>query len=966
MTNLRALLLTDIVDSTGLCETVGDAAMADLMGRHDRMARDLLPRWRGREIDRTDGMLLLFSAAADAVEYALSYQEALEAIDPRLRARAAIHVGALVMRENSAEDVRLGAKPFELDGIAKAVTARLMSMAGGGQTLLSAAARTDLGPTRLRLQSHGHWRMQGVLEPEEIFEVGRGKDPFTPPVGGPKVYRVIRHGDLWLPVAGIEHSLRAERDSFVGRKDALDDLASRFNRGARLVSVLGMGGTGKTRLSLRFAWSWLGDFPGGAWFCDLSHARDADGIVQATAQALAVQLGKDEPIVQLCHAIAARGRCLLILDNFEQVARHAEATLGRWLDGAHSASFLVTSREVLGIAGEQVLALPPLPASDAKMLFMQRAESARRGFLGNGTDDQAIESLVALLDGSPLAVELAAARVRLMSPRTLVSRMSERFTLLASMGGRLDRQATLRATFDWSWELLAAHEKAALAQLSVFEGGFTLRAAEAVLDLSAFDGAVSALDAVQSLVDKSFLTSAADRLWLSSSVRDYAAEHLRTPGRYPGSGVEAVRAAQAAHASHYATLSELEATGQGGVELDNLIAACRSAVGRHDAAVAVAALENAWAALRLRGPFRFGIELVGPVRALCAADAASMARVERIAGASLMAMGRVAEARARFEDALDAARRSGDRRTEGRILNELGALHADEGRIEEARFHQAAAWSLARELGDLAFEYEVRKCLGTLEEHLGRLDDASTHYHATLHLARQLGSRRLEGGALGNIGLLLASRGDMEGARAHLESALSIARQVGDRRWEGNTLSNLGMLHFMQGRSTEATDPLEAALTLARQLGHRRLECYGYGNLGMVHEDLGRRAEALEHYEKAVTLARELGDRRVEGQFLSYLGMLHAREQRFDEARDCLDEGETLLTLVSDTLSLGILLCNRAETEHLAGDEAAAAAAYEAAKRQAAGVSAGPESELGRSMRRVADLLQDVVPAPAK
>jgi predicted ATPase len=175
---------------------------------------------------------------------------------------------------------------------------------------------------------------------------------------------------------------------------------------------------------------------------------------------------------------------------------------------------------------------------------------------------------VRLLDGLPLAIELAAARVRIMSPRTLLARMSERFKLLASAGGRQDRQATLRAALDWSWDLLTPADKAALAQLSVFEGGFTLEAAEAVLDLSGVAAAEWPLDAVQSLVDKSLLRPLfANRLGLLGSVQEYAAEHLRTPGRFAGSGPAALDAAQARHGACFAALGEEQATAHGCIEL---------------------------------------------------------------------------------------------------------------------------------------------------------------------------------------------------------------------------------------------------------------------------------------------------------------------------------------------------------------------------------------------------------------
>ena len=331
MIDQYALLLTDVIDSTGLSLRIGDAEMARLWAAHDRAARDLLPLWHGREIDKTDGMLLLFDAASDAVGYAMAYQQALKQLVPPLKARAGLHVGPVTLRENSQSDVALGAKPIEVEGVAKATAARVMSVAMGGQILLSADARQALSAEGLRLQSHGHWRLKGLDDPLELFEAGDEHALFLPPPDGEKAYRVVRQGELWLPVREIRHSLPAEGDAFVGRVDALAELARQIRSGARLVAVLGIGGTGKTRLVMRYGRSWLGEFPGGVWFCDLAPARSVDGIASAVAQGLDVPLGRDDPVVQLGHAIAGRGPCLVILDNFEQVARYASLTLGHWL-----------------------------------------------------------------------------------------------------------------------------------------------------------------------------------------------------------------------------------------------------------------------------------------------------------------------------------------------------------------------------------------------------------------------------------------------------------------------------------------------------------------------------------------------------------------------------------------------------------------------------------------------------------
>ncbi len=787
MSDLRTLLLTDVVDSTKLSLRVGDAHMARLWAAHDRAARDLLPVWHGREIDKTDGMLLLFDAASDAVGYALAYQKALNLLVPPLEARAGLHVGPVTLRENSPADVALGAKPVEVEGVAKATAARVMSVAMGGQILLSADARNALRAEGLRLQSHGHWRLKGLDEPIELFEAGDEHAPFFPPPDGEKAYRVVRQDELWLPVREIRHSLPAEGDAFVGRAQALVDLSRRIQSGARLVSVLGVGGTGKTRLVTRYGRSWLGEFPGGVWFCDLATARGVDGIASAAAQGLDVPLGRDDPVAQLGHAIAGRGRCLVILDNFEQVARFAGQTLGRWLARADQARFVVTTREVLGLSGEVVLALPPLPPADGAALFTQRAEAAKPDFRPNPDDLAAIAPLVALLDGLPLAIELAAARVRVMPPRVLLLRMGERFKLLASQGGRLDRQSTLRATFDWSWDLLPPPEKAALAQLSVFEGGFTLEAAEAVIELSPWDDAPWTVDAVQLLVDKSFVRSRGDsRFDLLVSVQAYAAEHLQTEGRYAHSGPQALASAQWRHVAWFASLGPIRATEGHCADLDNLAMACRRAVERGDGDAAAGALEGAWAALVLQGPFEAGAELAGLVCAMPGLSDRATAHAGLALAHALVMCGRSGRARELYDSALLCARAAGDRYCEGWITFRLGSLHQFEGRVEHARARHLAAIDIARELGDRRLECLAASDLGNVALIEGHLSEALSLYTRALAVAREAGDRYAQGSLLGNLGKLHLEVGHLDEAQAHFTEALATARETGHRRLEGN------------------------------------------------------------------------------------------------------------------------------------------------------------------------------------
>lgn len=248
-----------MVDSTRLTERVGDARSAEVWAEHHRRARLLLVEHRGLEIDRTDGLFLLFAEAGHAARYALAYHAGLAGIG--LGARIGLHAGPVILRENSAEAVALGAKRVEVEGLAKPLAARIMGLSRGGQTLLSAAARDAIGaslPDGSELESHGHYRLKGIEDPVEVFELGRpGAGAFVPPADVDKAYRVVRAAELWRPVRELRNNLLAERDTFVGRTGDLRRLSLRLDDGARLVTVLGTGGTGKTRLARRYGRVWL-------------------------------------------------------------------------------------------------------------------------------------------------------------------------------------------------------------------------------------------------------------------------------------------------------------------------------------------------------------------------------------------------------------------------------------------------------------------------------------------------------------------------------------------------------------------------------------------------------------------------------------------------------------------------------------------------------------------------------------
>ena len=920
MVKIQTLLLTDVVDSTRLSERLGDSRMSALWQEHDHVARSLLRRWRGREIDKSDGFLFLFDDASDAIGYAVAYHAAIAALSVPLRARAGLHTGPVLQRANPDEDVARGAKPVEIDGLTKAIAARVMAISQGGQTLLTAEARDVLRHADIQVGRMGMWRMKGIDAPIEVFEVVRNDARTAEPVDSDKGYRVVIREGVWVPIREIAHSLPAGRDKFVGRESALRALDDQLETGARLISVLGPGGVGKTRLVQHFGWSRLGEFTGGVWFCDLTNARSVDGILQGVASGLGVSLGQADPTDQLGSAIAGRGRCLVVLDNFEQVASFAEDTLGRWLNRAIEARFIVTSRAVLGIPGENTFSLDVLTEREGLELFSSRARSVLPQFHVTEQDQLLVRRLVRMLEGLPLAIELAAARVAVLPVSALLERMNNRFAVLTSRIGRRTRQATLQATFDWSWDLLNEVEKSALAQLSVFDGGCSLFAAETILDLGDPENDHAAIDVLQSLAQKSLVQiGRSNRSSLLATVREYASGRLETPGAGGSASSACSSDLRLRHCRYFASLGETGAVADGCADGDNVTAACKHAVEHGYIDMAIGALEGAWATLRLRGPFKAGVELATLVRTLPLQTPSEVARVDRILGLSLRAAGRLAEASVSLEAALASAVDAGRSDLECRLLSQLGELNRMCGRLSQAEAQLSKALEMAKQFGERGVECEALNAMGDLLENSGQLSRALTYYEEAVAMARLAQDRRREGGSLGNLGLLCANLGRMEEARTHYEASLRIAREVGDRQWEGNTLCNLGLLHQIQGRLTDSRENLEAASVVAMEMGYVRLTAVVMCNLGLVHEAMLDPARALSCYEEALTVAREIGDPRSEGQFLTYLGLLHARQGRHVVATECLDNSEVLLTEVADRLSFGLLQCARAEAEQLAG-----------------------------------------------
>ena len=837
MSEIRALLLTDVVDSTRLSESMGDEAVAGLWAAHDRAARDLLHSHGGREIDKTDGMLLLFEAADRAIGYALAYHRALAMLPVALKARAGLHIGPVILRENSSTDIARGAKPLEVDGIAKPTAARVMSLAQGGQTLLTAEARTALGETALLVQSHGHWILKGISEPLELFEAGESDTAFAAPPDGEKGYRVVRSGERWLPVRQIPNNLPQQVTSFIGRERELDEIKAHL-AGARLLTLLGMGGLGKTRLSLQVAAEVMAEYPDGVWFLDLAPIRDPALVVSEAAQALGVREEPDRPLIQTLCAHLKSLRVLIVFDNCEHLIKPSADLANAILRSAPQVRVLASSRETLHVPGEQAYPILPLPVpkrgdgiealsrSTAVRLFVERAQLHKPTFTLNEREAPAVAELVARLEGIPLALELAAARVRSLTVADINARLKDRYKVLTGGARVLQlRQQTLRALVDWSYELLNEPERVVLNRLGVFVGGFALPAAEQVCgtDPVAPDDVV---DLLGSLVEKSLVmleeSEEGGRYRMLETIRDYAREKLLESGESA--------AAAASHCEHYFAMAKEAGRGLQGPqqaewimriesEHDNVRSAIALALGGGvDAFVAVkfaVAMQAFWI---LRGYSTEGRSLVRMALALPAIQASDLAQAWALyVGAALAeTQSDHAEARRMLETCLVLRRRLGNPVEIAATLSTLSLARLQESDAVGAGESEREALEIFRQLGDRFGEAIGLLHLGQIGIYLGDDAPARAHLDQCLAIARAIKHQEIEGECelmLGEIGF---EAGDMEQACLRFKRSLTVCREAGDKRGEANALRWLGKADLERGELASARRRLGDALRTFR------------------------------------------------------------------------------------------------------------------------------------------------------
>jgi serine/threonine protein kinase/predicted ATPase len=689
---------------------------------------------------------------------------------------------------------------------------------------------------------------------------------------------------------------------FVGREGDLESLAAYLGEGARVVTVVGFGGMGKTRLAQEFAWrqreAWAS--AGGAWFVDLSKAFSVDEVCKAVGRALdvvvPVDASSDVAVVHTGRTLQALGRALVVLDNFEQVAQFAAQTVGRWRELAPEVRFVVTSRESLRVPGESVHPLGPLsvgPDSEAVQLFLARAAAAGLARPVPAAELSYVVEICRKLEGHTLAIQLAAALVPQLPPRALLERLQQSFDVLGGADPSKGRHGTLRNAIEWSWQLLSPAEQLAFAQLSVFRGGFTPESAEAVLELSSVPGAPRPFPALEALHRKSLLTHFASpdtprelRLTMLESLAEFAAERLEALG--------GVAAARERHARHFLALGHDwldalttaradEAMGHLFAEYQNLSEVFERALAtlpptRASAATVLAALQVVEPVMLRRGPYASHLALLDEALRLGEGVGLEPARLSagyQQRGNAWRVRGRLAHAVADLEAGLKLAQDSGDERLVGRAAGALAVARFVSGSLEPA--------------------------LDGLLEAL-RLSRAHQDHATTIE-------------ALSFLAIVRVARDELPLAVECCDEALPLARARGDRLNEARVLGSMGSMYLGSGQLDLAQAYLSDAVERCRRIHEVRLEGYFLGKLSHVMAERGRRDVARERLQQALAMLSDVGDLRHEGLFLTYLATMESQAGRHDAARTALGSARIRLETVRDPLLLSALTVRSMDVE---------------------------------------------------
>lgn len=833
-------LFADLEGSTHLWEQYPQAMKAALE-HHDALLRAAVENARGQVVKTTgDGLLAVFASVVDGVRAAIDAQQRL-ANEPwgetgPLRVRMGLHAGEAQLRQH------------DYYGPAVNRAARLMSAAHGGQVLLSAAAAglvVDLLPAESGLRDLGEHRLKDLERSEHIFQ--------------------LLHPDLtadFPPLATLDirpNNLPAQPTPLVGRTAELSDILTRLNtRDVHLLTLTGAGGIGKTRLALQAAAELVDCFADGVYFVDLAPIRDPEAVPAAIAQTLGLRETSDRPQIDELKEQLRDKTMLLLLDNFEQVTP-AAAQVVELLRDCTGLKLLVTSREALRVRGEYIFPISPLalpqvgpkaPSIDqlsqveAVRLFVERAQAVKPDFELTPENARAVAEICVRLDGLPLAIELAAARIRLFSPQALLDRLESRLKLLR--GGARDlpvRQQTLRDAIEWSYELLDEGEQRLFAVLAVFVGGCTFEAAEAVWGhLQPRDAlGVDILDGVSSLVEKSLLRQVdpgrgEPRLMMLETIREYAGERLKAE--------PALHAAVCqAHAAYFADFLQrqwqrLKSHRQGetfealAADIENARAAWAYWVAAGDLEQLKACFDSLWLLYDRRGWYQATTDIIKDRLAVLATAPASPERTEQeivlqtsLARVLLSVKGYTAEVEQAYTRALELSETVGEIPQLYPVLRGLGSLYGYLSQYDKAFQIAERVVSLAESLDDdsmrldgqlvlgynLVFKGQVEQGMEILEGVLGAYDP--DQFHA--------GGLRVgnDPGVICNsvTALILWAQGFPDRALERANQAVGLARRLNYPFSLAYALFHNGLLHLWRQEPAPAGERASAVLEIAQE-----------------------------------------------------------------------------------------------------------------------------------------------------
>jgi predicted ATPase/class 3 adenylate cyclase len=840
-------LLTDIVGSTSLWERYPEAMRRALV-RHDSLAEAIITAHVGMLVKPRgggDSLFAVFARATDALCAACELQRAYlqeewqqyaaeevdrQAIDFALRVRIALHTGEADLRDG------------DYYGATVNRGSRLRDVAHGGQILLSQAvyelANAGLPPDTCLLELGSH-RLRDLQQAEHIWQLCHPELPSD--------FEPLRS------LNASRHNLPVQVTSFIGRDNEITAV-KQLLKTTRLLTLTGSGGVGKTRIALQVAADLLDHYPDGVWLVELASLSDAALVQQAVAAAVNVREEPGRSLLQTLVDQLQSRRLLLILDNCEHLLTASAQVAAALLRSCAGVQILASSREGLNIAGETLYRLPSLAMPDkwetltastarqyeALGLFLDRAASASPAFAATDRNVPVIAQLCRRLDGIPLAIELAATRVKSLPVEQIAERLADRFRLLTG-GSRtaLPRQQTLRALIDWSYELLSPQERELFHRLTVFVGGFTLEAAEEVIGKreegkgksmygSSFPSS-DVLDLLTALVDKSLLVSEEQegraRYRMLETLRQYGREKLRECGHEMEQ--------QRRHLVYFLAIAEeaerkLRGSEQAwwlerlDTEHDNLRTALSwTPTDEHEAELGLRLGSALWWFWHVRGHFAEGREWLALKLTACSSRTAD--RAKALNGAAVLArnQGDYASAHTLSLESLEIKRELGDRQGIAASLNNLATLALGQG------------------------DYAAAK----------------PYYEESLAIERQLANRQGITSSLIGLGNVALEQGDYEAAHQLYTESLRIKRELSDKRGIAASLAALGNVAFYRSDNVEAQALHQESLSMRRHLGERRGIAASLQFLGSVAAAEESYRAAKEFFAESLSIRRELGDK---------------------------------------------------------------------------------------------------------